>query len=425
MQKSWTKSYIDILKEELVLALGCTEPIAIAYGAANVKKLLKNIPESIHIEASANLIKNIQSVVIPNTGGMVGMKPAIIAGLMAKDINNPLEILSQIKKADHHDFNILLQKHTITISKLNSDHNLHFIITGNHQNDSVKVEIKHLHTNITNIIVNGHETYSKEDDHDSYEQTRQHRDALHIDAIYDFANTVDLKPIKSLLSAQIKHNMAIANDGLDHDYAINIGRIILETDHSIEHAIKAYSASASEARMCGSPKAVMTNSGSGNQGITSSVPVIVFANEKKLSDESLYRALILSNLLTIHQKTKIGRLSAFCGAISACASTAAAFVYLENGTVEQIKMALINTLADAAGVICDGAKASCAAKITTGLDAALLGYRLAMRNKTYPPYTGLIDADADQTILNIGRLANQGMKSVDDMIVKTMIDRKY
>lgn len=424
MQTSQNKTYLEILKEELILAIGCTEPIAIAYGAAKVKALLKHCPTCIKIEASANLIKNIQSVVIPNTGGMVGMKPAIIAGLHASNTDKPLEILTSIKKTDQKRLKSLLHEKTITVSRLASSHNLHFIISGSFEDTTISVEIKHLHTNITKIAVNGEAIYCKDDTHETYQQAITYRTQLTIDSIYHFANTIDLKTVKPLLDAQIKHNMAIANEGLTHEYPINIGRTILNSHASLDYAIKAYTASASEARMCGSDKAVMTNSGSGNQGITSSVPIIVFAKENKIQDHTLYRALVLSNLLTIHQKTHIGRLSAFCGAISACASSAAAFVYLEKGSLEQIKMALINTLADAAGVICDGAKASCAAKISTGLDAALLGYKLAMKNKTYPPYTGLTQADADETIRHIAKLANQGMKTVDEMIINTLINRK-
>ncbi len=419
----YTQNYIDILKEELVLALGCTEPIALAYGAAKVKSLLKADPKTIHIKASANLIKNIQSVVIPNTKGLVGIKPAIVAGLMASDITEPLKILSKLNRSDQKRVKSLIETYNITISKLNSEHSLHFEISAKTDNHEASVEIKHIHTNIVKITVDGKEITVKDADLSMINAYEVPRDNLNIEDIYHFAKTVDLRAVKSLISDQIKYNMAIAKEGLAKDLPMNIGRTFSNPNATLDDKIKAYTSAASEARMCGSAKPVMTNSGSGNQGLSTSIPIIVFANEHKTTDESLYRALILSNLLTIHQKTHIGRLSAFCGAISACASSAAGFVYLKDGSLEQIKMALINTLADAAGVICDGAKASCAAKITTGLSAAYLGYKLAMQNKTYPPFTGLNQADADETILHIAKLANQGMKTVDEMIVHTLVQR--
>jgi L-cysteine desulfidase len=415
--------YIQILTEELVPAKGCTEPISIAFAGAKAKEILGVIPEKVILEVSGNLIKNIRCVTVPNTNNLVGIEASVLSGIVGGESALELEVISNLKPKHLKIVNELLLKDIVEVKLLDTSINLHFILTAFHKNNYVKIEIKNLHTNIVKIEKNGVTILEKESSNEEYFGVETDRSNLTVENILHFTETIEIEKVKPLLDRQIKYNMAIANKGLDHKFGVTIGKTILKYDQSIFAQIKAYTAAASEARMSGCSLPVITNSGSGNQGITSSIPVILFCKHLKLKKEKLYRALVLSNLLTIYQKSFIGRLSAFCGAISAAVSSGATFTYLSGGNIEQIKMTISNALANVSGVVCDGAKPSCASKIATGLDAAILGHFLAMENHQYNPLSGILKNNVDETILAVGKMASLGMKDTDRVILDLMLKK--
>lgn len=421
-EHAYESQFFQLLKEELVPALGCTEPIAIAFGAAKAREVLGRFPERIDVCCSCNLIKNIRCVTVPNTGQLVGIEAAVVAGIVGGKSGKGMEVLADLDDQDRSRIRDIINQNICTIRLLESPLNLHFIITCHAGGSYSKIEIKNLHTNITLIEKDGHVLFSANEAATGYYGVLTDRSFMTVDRILSFVEQADLNQLKEVLSKQIEYNMAIAHAGMTETFGVGIGRTILKHDSSLFGKIKAYSSAASEARMCGSLLPVITNSGSGNQGITASVPVIIFAKEKKLPEAKMYRAIALANLLSIYQKSLIGRLSAFCGAISASCGSGAAITYLDGGTPEQVKMAVINTLANASGIVCDGAKASCAAKIAAGLDAAMLGYFLAIENQVYLPRSGILGDNADQTISAIGRIAREGMKDMDRVILDIMLD---
>lgn len=424
MDKNTYKLYIKILEEELVAAMGCTEPIAIAFAAARAREVLGEEPIKVSAKCSGNIIKNAMCVTVPNTDGLVGIKASTIVGIVAGDADKELEVISKVTKEDIEKTKKLMDKDYCTIENLESPIQLHIQIEVESENHSAMVEIKYAHNNITKIIKDNKVIFEAEESEDKYLGVFVDRKILNVKDIYEFANTVDLKDIKKLIDKQIKFNMDIANEGLTGNYGVGIGKVLLNTgDGSVVTKMKAYAAAASEARMSGSAMPVMTNSGSGNQGMTASIPVIIYAKEKNLSEEMMYRGLIFSNMLTIHQKTGIGRLSAFCGAVVAGCAIGAAITYLENGTLEQIEKTIVNTLANISGIVCDGAKPSCGAKIATSIDAGMMGHYIAMTDKGYDYNTGILKNDIEETIKVIGRLGKEGMKHTDEEILEIMLDK--
>lgn len=413
----------DILKEELVPAKGCTEPISIAYASAKAKEILGDYPTLIQISASGNLIKNIRCVTVPNTGNLVGMEASALAGMVGGKSELGLEVISQISETDLQLIHEYILKNIVEVSLLDTPLNLHFILHAQTNEDSVTIEIKNLHTNIVKIIKNNQIIFEKDQISDTFFGVETDRSFLTIERILTFAETADSKRLKTILERQIHDNMLIANKGMDGNFGVKIGQTLLKHDSSIYGQMRAYTSAASEARMSGCSASVITNSGSGNQGIASSVPVILYAKHLKVSEERMLRALVLSNLLTIYQKGFIGRLSAFCGAISATVSTGATLTYLKGGTIDQIKMSITNALANVSGVVCDGAKPSCASKIATGLDASFLGHHLAMENKHYNPLSGILKNTADDTITAVGKMASEGMKDTDKVILGIMLEK--
>ena len=417
------KEFLQILKEELVPAAGCTEPISLAFAGAKARELLCGVPEEAVIECSGNLIKNIRCVTVPYTGNLVGIEASLISGMVGGDASKGLEVITGLNEDHLVEIHKLLSKKIVKVKMLHTPLNLHYILTCKLKDQKCEIEVKNLHTNITRMTMNDDVIFEKETVNHEYFGVESDRSFLTIEKILNFVNWVAPEKILPLLEPQVYYNMAIAEEGLKGRFSVSIGPTILKHDHSIYGKMKAYAASASEARMSGCAMAVITNSGSGNQGIASSVPVILYAKHKCLKEEKMYRALALSNLLTIYQKSFIGRLSAFCGAISAAISSGASLTYMEGGTLEQIKMTIINALANVSGVVCDGAKPSCAAKIVTGLEAAFLGHFLAMDNHSYNPFSGIIQQDADATISAIGKMANQGMKETDHVILNIMMEK--
>lgn len=416
--------FFQILKEELVPAQGCTEPISLAFAGAKSRELLGGIPDKVNIKCSGNLIKNIRCVTVPNTGNLVGIEASLLAGIVGGDSSKGLEVISNLTKTDIIKMHELINKDIINVELLETPLNLHYILSTEKDGKTCEIEIKDLHTNIVSIKCNNKTIFEKESGIEEFCGVETDRSILTIERIVDFANTVEFEKLKTLLEPQVYYNMQIAKEGLKRNFGVSIGQTILKHIHSIYGKIKAYTAAASEARMSGCAMAVITNSGSGNQGLATSIPVILYAEHKYVSEEKMYRALVLSNLLTLYQKSFIGRLSAFCGAISAAISSGATLTYLEGGSTEQIEMTIINALANVSGVVCDGAKPSCASKIVTGLEAGFLGHFLAMDNHSYNPKSGILRKTADETIHAVGQMARVGMKETDHVILNLMLEKE-
>ena len=419
--------FIAILQEELVPALGCTEPIAIAYAGAHARALLGNIPDRVCIKSSGNIIKNVKSVTVPNSGNMKGIPAAAAIGIIGGNPNKGLEVLADITEADIARTKEFLEKIPCKVSLLDTVASLHFIVEVFAGADSASVEIIHQHTNIVRTTKNGKEVLSVPFDPASANAALTDRSGLSVKKILEFADTIDLDRVRPILERQIDYNTRIAQEGLEHRYGINAGANLLkaaEAEQAVTVKIRAQAVAAagSDARMSGCTLPVVTNSGSGNQGLTASLPVIVFAEEKKLPHDKLLRGLLVSNLIAIHQKTRIGRLSAYCGAVSAGCGSGAAVTYLSGGSYEQVCETITNTLAVVSGIVCDGAKPSCASKIASSVDAALNAHYLAMQNRVFEPGEGIVKGDIEKTIAGVGAVAADGMRETDKVILRIMVD---
>ena len=419
--------FIAILQEELVPALGCTEPIAIAYAGAHARALLGEIPDRVCIKSSGNIIKNVKSVTVPNSGNMKGIPAAAAIGIIGGNPDKGLEVLADITEADIARTKEFLEKVPCKVSLLDTVASLHFIVEVFAGADSASVEIIHQHTNIVHTTKNGKDVLSVPFDPASANAALTDRLGLSVKKILEFADTINLDRVRPILERQIDYNTRIAQEGLEHRYGINAGANLLkaaETEQAVTLKIRAQAAAAagSDARMSGCTLPVVTNSGSGNQGLTASLPVIVFAEEKKLPHDKLLRGLLVSNLIAIHQKTRIGRLSAYCGAVSAACGSGAAVTYLSGGSYEQVCETITNTLAVVSGIVCDGAKPSCASKIATSVDAALNAHYLAMQNRVFEPGEGIVKGDIEKTIAGVGAVAADGMRETDKVILRIMVD---
>lgn len=418
--------YLKILDEELLPALGCTEPIAIAYAAAKAVEVLGCPPQHIVAACSGNIIKNVKGVIVPGTEDLRGIKASALLGAFWGDAAKQLEVLTGITKEDVEKCRALLETDICREEHLQSKAALHIIIRVYADDDSAEVELKDTHTNIVRISRNGELLFSRKDDDVCGDDSNvlTDRSCLSVQKIYDFATTCDTQDVSELLQRQIDYNLRIAEEGLRHQYGANVGATLLKVfgTENLDNLAKAYAAAGSDARMSGCVLPVIINSGSGNQGMTASLPVIVYARYLQKSQDTLYRALLISNLVAIHQKTRIGRLSAYCGVVSAACGSGAAITYLSGGTYEQICKTITNTLADVSGIVCDGAKPSCAAKIASALDAALMAHHMAMNEKTFGAGEGLVKENVERTIESIGQLASRGMPAVDAEILKIMVD---
>lgn len=415
------QNYVRILNEELVPAMGCTEPIAIAYCAALMKEALGNIPNKIVINVSGNIIKNVKSVTVPNTLGLCGIDTACAIGIIAGDASKKLEVIANVTKEKALLIPDFIKNKDISINHAENDHTLYIEIIGYYNNEYSKVIIEDAHTNVV-LIEKNNEIIFKNDKEVVRKKVELDHSVLNIEDIIKFADIVNIDDVKEKLDLQIKYNMAIAEEGLKNKYGANIGKTILKyTTGSVIDKMKAYAAAGSDARMNGCDIPVVINSGSGNQGITASVPVIVFAKENKLSDELLYRALVVSNLCTIHIKHSIGKLSAFCGVVIAGAGCGAGVAYLEGGKFREVAHTLVNALAIVSGVVCDGAKSSCAAKIVSSVEAGILGYYMFKDGNQFVSGDGIIKKGVENTIKAIGELARVGMCETDKEIIELMI----
>jgi len=417
-------AYIQILEEELVSAIGCTEPIAIAYGAAKGRELLGALPDEVLVEASGNIIKNVKSVVVPNTGGLHGIEAAAAAGVVAGKAELMLEVISQVTEEQQREMRTYLAGNLVRVEILDGGLVFDIRLTLRRGGDEARVRIANYHTNVVYLEHNGEVLLDLPVEADT-ESGLTDRSLLNMADIYDFAQTVDLDDVRPVLSRQIDCNMAISQEGLTGNYGACIGQVIRAASPADDPIAKAKSAAAagSDARMSGCDLPVIINSGSGNQGITASVPVIVYGRETGVSQEKLYRALVLSNLITIHQKTRIGRLSAYCGAVSAGAAAGAGIAYLDGGGYETVIHTVVNALAIVSGMICDGAKASCAGKIAAAIDAGVLGYRMYQQGRQFYGGDGILSHGVEKTLDNVGRLGKIGMRSTDKEILQIMLGK--
>ena len=421
MQQALYKTYLKILEEELVPAMGCTEPIAVAYAAAVARKVLGVIPETVDIRVSANIIKNVKSVVVPNTGKLRGIDAAAAAGIVAGDADKKLEALAGIRDEQTAGISAFMNRAEITVARSDSDYILDIQILVKNGAHSALVQIAGSHTNIIRIERDGETVFSTPYSED-HAGRGAGREFLTIEQIVEFADCVDIEEVQPILDRQIACNTAIAVEGLNGDWGANIGRVLLQAyGNDVHNRAKAMAAAGSDGRMSGCELPVVINSGSGNQGLTASMPVIVYAEELKVSKEVLYRALVVSNLVAIHLKTGIGRLSAYCGATSAGCGAGAGIAYLYGGKAYEISHTIVNALAVNSGMICDGAKASCAAKIASAVEAGLLGMQMQMQGTQFYGGDGIVVKGVENTIRNIGRLARYGMAETDKEIVDMMI----
>ncbi len=411
--------YVQILKEELVMAMGCTEPIAISYACAKATQVLDHLPDRIVVKASGSIIKNVKSVIVPHTNGLKGIEVAAAAGALYGDADAKLEVLSSATREQIEELPEYVQNTNITVQHIEQGHVFDLEIHVYYEQEHASVRIVDTHTNIAQIEKNWQVIF--EDKTTSLELKADHS-ALIMKQIWDFSQTVDIDDVKEILDRQITCNMAIANEGIHNSYGANIGHVILNMDSDcVKTRAKAYAAAGSDARMNGCELPVVINSGSGNQGITCCVPVVVYAKELDCTQEQLYRALVLSNLTAIYIKTGIGTLSAFCGAVSAGAAAGAGIAYLHNGTYKEIQHTIVNALAILSGTICDGAKASCAAKIASSVDAGIMGYYMYKNKQQFYAGDGIVAHSVDETIQNIGTLGSQGMLQTNDKIIEMMI----
>jgi L-cysteine desulfidase len=412
--------FLSILGEELIPAMGCTEPIALAYAAAKAREHMSFEPDRIVARCSGNMIKNVRCVAIPNSNGMIGIEAAVALGAFGGNAELGMEVLEAVTANDRKKVSDFITDGKCVVEYLVSDVPLHFVLELTCGDETVTIEVQHSHMNITSISKNSEIIFSRAADNETHVTDRS---ILNIESIKEFTDNIEIEKIKKIFDRQIRYNMDIAYEGISGNYGLGIGRMIRSCyADGVVTRMKAYAAAASEARMSGCDMPVIINSGSGNQGIASSVPVIVYARENDIPQERLYRALAFSALLTIHQKDHIGKLSAFCGAVSASCAACAAITYMLGGNIKQIKATIDNTLANIPGIICDGAKISCAAKIASSIDAAMMAHFLAMQDKGYDAFTGILKEEAEETISCVGYIGKIGMRETDREIVKLMLN---
>lgn len=421
MDKKLYDAYIKILEEELVPAMGCTEPIAIAYGAALARETLGEMPEKVIISASGNIIKNVKSVVVPNTGGLRGIPAAAAAGVVAGKAEKKLEVLADITPEEIEEISSYLEKADFEVKTVESGCVFDIIVELQGKEHQAAVRIQGHHTNVVHVEKDGKilvdKVYAE-----GQEGERTDRNLLCIEEIIRFADQVEITQVEKVIQRQIDYNTAIAQEGLSGKWGAGIGKILLMSyGNSVHNRAKAMAAAGSDARMNGCDMPVVINSGSGNQGMTASLPVIVYGEDMKVSKETLIRALVVSNLVTIHLKSGIGTLSAYCGAISAGCGAGAGITYLYGGRFKEIAHTIVNALAINSGVVCDGAKASCAAKIASAVEAGTLGMKMYQFGSEFYGGDGIVASGIEETIENVAQLARDGMRETDKKIIDIMI----
>ncbi|NBH72616.1 serine dehydratase subunit alpha family protein [Clostridiaceae bacterium] len=415
------QAYIQILREELIPAMGCTEPIALAYASAVAREILGEMPDRVEVAASGSIIKNVKSVIVPHTGGLKGIPAAVAAGAVAGRADQELEVIANVSQGQTEEMRDFLQKVPVFVSHVDQGFTFEIVVVLHKGSSYAKVRILNYHTNIVLLEKNG-ETLREVPVEGEQEEGITDRSLLDMESIYDFADTVETGEIRGILNRQIRYNMAIAKEGLRGDYGANIGSVLLAAEgDDVRTRARALAAAGSDARMNGCELPVIINSGSGNQGIAVSVPVVVYAEEQKVGEEKLLRALALANLTAIHEKTPIGRLSAYCGAVSAGAGAGAGIAYLSGGGYAEVAHTIVNALAIVSGIVCDGAKASCAAKIASAVEAGIFGYAMYRQGQQFRGGDGIVTKGVEATLKNVGRLGKHGMKETNEEIIRIMI----
>ena len=417
------RTYLEILRHELVSAMGCTEPVALAYCAAAARAALGALPGRITVEASGNIIKNVKSVVVPHTGGRRGIASAVCVGALAGDERAGLEVLAHVDDEDRKRLVSYMAETPVEVKPLISDSLLDMIVTVYRGSSSAKVRIADEHTRIVLVEKDGRTLRESSRRREADTGSLPDYSLLTVEKIWDFACTCDPDDVKEILDRQIAQNTAIAQEGFRKDYGANIGKVLLKTGNDVRTRARAYAAAASDARMNGSELPVVICSGSGNQGLAASLPVIVYAEELRADREKLYRALLISSLVTIHAKSGIGRLSAYCGAVSAGAGAGCGIAYLLGGNERDIAHTIVNALAIASGIVCDGAKSSCAAKIATAVETGIFGYEMYRNGQQFYAGDGLVVKGVENSIANFGRLARVGMRGTDEEIIRLMTEK--
>lgn len=416
------RQYVQILREELRPATGCTEPIAIAYAAAKARSVLGALPDRVLVEVSGNIIKNVKSVVVPHTGGLRGIPAAAAAGIVAGDAEAQLEVLSGMTEAQSAAISPFLKVVPVEVRHADTPYIFDIQVTVFHGPDSAQVRLVGHHTNVVSVRRDGQVLLEREISEGSGSLTD--RSCLTVEGIVAFADCLSTEDVEEVLEQQIRCNMAIAEEGLRHDYGANIGKTLLRGhEEDLSYRMRAYAAAASDARMNGCEMPVVICSGSGNQGITASVPVWRYGLFLGASEENILRAVALSDLITIHQKTGIGRLSAYCGAVSAGVGAGCGIAWLRGAGYDGISRTICNAVAMISGCICDGAKASCASKIAMAVGTGILGYNMYLGGNNFRPGDGIEGADVEETIRNVGVLASKGMHETDRVILNIMTGR--
>ena len=421
MDQHMYNEYLAILREEIVPALGCTEPIAIAYASAKARSVLGRLPEHITVKCSGNIIKNVKAVIVPTTGDMKGIETSAVLGAVGGNPDKKLEVLVDVTEEDLALTRELLKKKICSVELIEGVSSLQIIVEMTAGADSSLVEIAFSHTNIVRIEHNGELLFKK--GLTVQNATETDRSLLNLKDIYAFATTVNIEDVADLMERQVDCNLKIAREGLSNKYGANVGATILEHyGDDVRNRARAFPAAGSDARMNGCVLPVMINSGSGNQGMTVSLPVEVYAEELEVTREKKIRALVLSNLIGIYQKNELGKLSAYCGAVSAAVGAGAAIAYLNNASYDVIEETIVNTLGNVSGIVCDGAKASCAAKIASSVDAAILAYHMASERRGFHNGEGLVKESAEKTLKSYGRMGREGMRATDVEILRIMLE---
>ncbi|MBO4568168.1 MAG: serine dehydratase subunit alpha family protein [Bacteroidales bacterium] len=412
--------YLNILKEELVPAMGCTEPICLAYAAAKANQVLGATPDKVEVLASGNIIKNVKSVIVPNTNGMKGIKAAVAVGIVAGNPDKALEVIANVTPEQKKLTEDYLASTPIIVKHIVCRDQLDVTVIAYKDGHHADVRICGFHTNIVHIQKDDEVLFESETISKPTKELTD-RSCLSIAGIVDFADSVDFKDIEEVIGRQIRYNTAISDEGLKNDWGANIGSTLLKYyGDDIKVKAKARAAAGSDARMNGCELPVIINSGSGNQGLTVSMPVIAYAEEYHIADDRLYRALVVSNLTAIHQKTRIGRLSAYCGAVSAGCAAACGIAYLLGESLDTIEHTLTNAVVTVSGIICDGAKASCAAKIAASVESGILGYYMYKNGQQFEAGDGIVGSNIEDTINNVGLVGSVGMKETDTEIIDIM-----
>jgi L-cysteine desulfidase len=425
MENELYETYLAILKSELIVAMGCTEPIAIAYAGAKARETLGRMPEHCIVSCSGNIVKNAKGVTVPNSGGLKGIPVAAVLGIVGGDAARGLAVLETVTEKEIAAAQALLAQNFCQCELLEDVAGLYIVVRVTAGEDSAAVVIKDYHTNIVRIMKNGADVFVKEEAAAVQEESGPDKSLLNVKDILLFADAVEMKDVGEVISRQIQYNSTISEEGLKNPYGAQVGRTLLDDfdENSVKLRAKAAAAAGSDARMSGCALPVIINSGSGNQGITVTMPVVEYAKEYGATHEQLCRALVVSNLVAIHQKKYIGSLSAYCGVVSAACGAGAGIAYLLNCSYEEICNTITNTIANIGGMVCDGAKPSCAAKIASAVETTILALHMSRKNRVFQPGEGLVQEDVEKTIDSIGRMGREGMKSTDVEILNIMLGK--